>query len=106
MMHSQLGECDLEEHQWDSAASHYEKAFALAPGAKDRFFAAAGRLRALSETDREATDAFGRSVLAAARENGVPEMPRGTPDAARRPGRRAPATDDAHRLREGIGGPP
>jgi hypothetical protein len=52
--------------------------FALAPGAKDRFFAAAGRLRALSETDREATDAFGRSVLAAARENGVPEMPRGT----------------------------
>jgi hypothetical protein len=78
MMHSQLGACDIEEQQWESAASHYEQAFALAAGAKDRFFAAAGRLRAASEIGRVDVDAVGERVLAEARAIGVPDMPRDT----------------------------
>jgi tetratricopeptide (TPR) repeat protein len=77
MMHSQLGRCDVLEQQWESAATRYSSAFELAPTPKDRFFAAAGRLRALAAFDSATMDSFGAQVLVEARSAGVPPGPRG-----------------------------
>ncbi len=73
-MNSLLGKCLILEERHEEALGYYRRAFDLAQGTKNRYFAAAGYLEVLGTLGKkEEIDEFGNSLAALARDEQIPE---------------------------------